>query len=165
MVVISIIIHRDIHEFAHRRLWYITLPFYQLYNHCLHFKNNFQSIKELESSMKNSLEEITAQLPDVYEKSQFNLQDLFAILQGLTGFLSGISAKDPCEFISAAIEVAGHFATKCNTGSLQDLLKKTKKWLKFGKEYAALKDSSDLDFDKMDVASVPEVMKVITHTR
>ena len=30
----------------------------------------------------------------------------------------------------------------------------------FGKEYAALNDSSDLDFDKIDVGSVPEVMKV-----
>ena len=113
--------------------------------------------------MKSSLEEITAQLPDVYTKSQFNLKDLFVILQGLTGFASGIIAEDPLESIAAALEVAGHFATKCNTGSLQNIMKKTKKWLKFSKDYAALKDSSDLDFDKMDVESVPEAMKVITH--
>ena len=37
---------------------------------------------------------------------------------------------------------------------------KVEKWLKFGKDYAALKDSSELDFDKMDVAAVPEVMQV-----
>ena len=115
--------------------------------------------------MKNSLEEIATQLPDVYAKSQFNLQDLFVILEGLTGFVSGIAEEDPLESIGAALDVAGHFTTKCNTGFLQDLLKKTKKWLKFGKEYAALKDSSDLDFDKMDVGSVPEVMKVITYSR
>ena len=39
---------------------------------------------------------------------------------------------------------------------------KVEKWLKFGKDYAALKDSSELDFDKMDVAAVPEVMQVNT---
>ncbi|XP_078358122.1 uncharacterized protein LOC144642894 isoform X1 [Oculina patagonica] len=117
------------------------------------------SIKELEVSMKSSLEEIIAQLPDVYQASQFNRQDLFAILQGFTGFFSGIAGKDPSASIGAALEVAGNFATKCNTGTLQDNLDKIEKWLTFGKEYAVLEDSSDLDFDKMAVESVPEVMQ------
>ena len=120
-----------------------------------------KSIKELEVSMTSSLEEIVAQLPDVYQASQFNREDLFVILQGITGFLSGIKGKDPFASIGAAIGVAGHFAQKCNTGTLQENLDKVEKWLTFGKEYAALEDSSDLDFDKMDVGSVPEVMKVI----
>ncbi len=111
--------------------------------------------------MKSSLEEIIAQLPDVYKASRFNRQDLFAILQGVTGFFSGIVGKNPFDSIGAAIEVAGHFATKCNTGTLQGNLAKIEKWLTFGKEYAALDDSSDLDFDKMDVAFVPGVMQVI----
>lgn len=46
-------------------------------------------------------------------------------------------------------------------GQLKDLLDKVRKWLKFGKEYEALEDSSDLDFDKVDIGSVPEIMKVI----
>ena len=58
--------------------------------------------------------------------------------------------------------VIGHFAGKCDLGELQDNLDKVEKWLKFGKDYAALKDSSELDFDKMDVAAVPEVMQVNT---
>ena len=110
--------------------------------------------------MTSSLEEILAQLPDVYQASQFNRQDLFVVLQGLTGFLSGVQGKDPFASIGATLEVVGHFATKCNTGTLQENKDKIEKWLTFGKEYAALEDSSDLDFDKMDVGSVPEVMKV-----
>jgi len=123
--------------------------------------NNHQSIKEFESSMASSLKAIAAQLPDVYKKSQFNKQDLVVILQGVTGFVGGVVGKDPFSTLSAAIGVAGHFATKCNTGSLHENLNKTEKWLAFGKEYAAFKDSSDLDFDKMDIGSVPEVMKVV----
>ena len=115
--------------------------------------------------MASSLKEIAAQLPDVYEKSQFNQKDLVVILQGVTGFFGGVVGKDPFGTLGTAIEVAGYFATKCNSGSLQDNLNKTAKWLAFGKAYAALEDSSDLDFDKMDIASVPEVMKVISHTR
>ena len=111
--------------------------------------------------MKSSLKELAAQLPDVYEKSQFNKQDMIVILQGATGFAGGIVGKNPFDSIGAALDVVGNFATKCNTGSLQSILGKIEKWLTFGKEYQALKDSSDLDFDKMDIGSVPEVMKVL----
>jgi len=113
--------------------------------------------------MASSLKAIAAQLPDVYKKSQFNRQDLVVILQGVTGFVGGAIGKDPFSTLSAAIGVAGHFAIKCNTGTLHDNLSKTKKWLAFGQAYAALEDSSDLDFDKMDIGSVPEVMKVVKH--
>ena len=140
----------------------LFLPCYHVY--FCHLTSSFfvlpQSITQLEASMTGSLASIVNQLPDVYEKAQFNREDMFVMLQGITGFLSGVKGEDPFASIGAAIEVAGHFATKCNTGTLQDNLDKVEKWLTFGKEYAALKDSSDLDFDKMDVGSVPEVMKV-----
>ncbi len=134
-----------------------------LFPHTFLFFYYCKSIKELEASMRSSLEEIIAQLPDVYEEAQFNQQDLFVILQGVTGFFGGIAGKDPFDSIGAALEVAGHFATKCNTGTLQENLDNVEKWLTFGKEYSALEDSSDLDFDKMDVGSVPEVMQVLRH--
>lgn len=111
--------------------------------------------------MDSSLEQITVLLPDLYKKSQFDRGDLFVILQGLTGFASGIKGGDPSATIGAAIGVAAHFATKCKTGTLQNNLAKVKNWLKFGEAYRALKDSSELDFDRMDVAAVPEVMKVM----
>ncbi|KAJ7376174.1 hypothetical protein OS493_036288 [Desmophyllum pertusum] len=117
------------------------------------------SISHLEESMDSSLEQITVLLPSLYKKSKFDKRDLFVILQGLTGFASGIKGGDPSATIGAAIGVAGHFSTKCKTDTLQSNLAKVKNWLKFGKAYRALKDSSELDFDRMDVAAVPEVMK------
>ncbi|XP_066026371.1 uncharacterized protein [Pocillopora verrucosa] len=117
------------------------------------------AIGELEASMKSNLLEAKAMLPDVYEKAKFNSDDLFVILEGITGFFSGAMGKDPFAALGSALGVIGHFAGKCDLGKLQDNLDKVEKWLKFGKDYAALKDSSELDFDKMDVAAVPEVMQ------
>ncbi|XP_027037529.1 uncharacterized protein LOC113665984 [Pocillopora damicornis] len=117
------------------------------------------AIGELEASMKSNLLEAKAMLPDVYEKAKFNSDDLFVILEGITGFFSGAMGKDPFAALGSALGVIGHFAGKCDLGKLQGNLDKVEKWLKFGKDYAALKDSSELDFDKMDVAAVPEVMQ------
>ena len=110
--------------------------------------------------MKSNLLEAKAMLPDVYEKAKFNSDDLFVILEGITGFFSGAMGKDPFAALGSALGVIGHFAGKCDLGKLQGNLDKVEKWLKFGQDYAALKDSSELDFDKMDVAAVPEVMQV-----
>ena len=119
-----------------------------------------QAITELEASMKSSLEEILVQLPDVHQTAQFNKIDLFVVLQALVGFVTGTTERDSLALLGTALTIVGHFASKCNTGSLQDNKDKLEKWLMFGKEYADLDDSSDLDFDKMDVGSVPEIMKV-----
>ena len=111
--------------------------------------------------MKDFLTQILAILPDVYRKAQFNTGDLIAVLQAITGFVKGIAGKDPFQVIETSLGVAEHFATKCNTGSFKDVKSKVFKWLKFGKEYEALEDSNDLDFDTMDIASVPEMMMVM----
>lgn len=111
--------------------------------------------------MKSSLQQTLAKLPAAYQRSKFDGGDLLMILQGLTGFASGIKGGDPLAIIGATVGVVGNFATKCNIGTLQDNLRKVKGWLQFGKDYRALKDSSELDFDKMDVEAVPDVMKVI----
>ena len=113
--------------------------------------------------MKDFLSQILAILPDVYRKSQFNTGDLIAILQAMTGFSKGIVGRDPFQLIETSLNVAGQFLTKCNTGNFKDVKNKVLKWLKFGKEYEALEDSNDLDFDTMDIASVPEMMKVMTN--
>ena len=110
--------------------------------------------------MNSSLAQIVAQLPDVYEKAKFNKGDLFVFLEGLTGFLSGAKGADPLAALGSALQVVGHFTTKCSLGTLGENLEKINKWMVFGKAHAALKDSSELDFDKMDVGAVPEVMQV-----
>ena len=83
------------------------------------------------------------------------------ILQGLTGFASGIRNRDPLATMSAALELAGGLSTKCNIGTLQENLNKIKHWLQFGKAFKALRGFRELDFNTMEVAAVPEVMKVI----
>ena len=135
------------------RILALTLQFYV--SSLLH-----QAIGELEASMKSNLLEAKAMLPDVYEKAKFNSDDLFVILEGVTGFFSGVMGKDPFAALGSALGVIGHFAGKCDLGKLQNNLGKVEKWLKFGQDYAALKDSSELDFDQMDVEAVPEVMQV-----
>lgn len=114
--------------------------------------------------MNTSVQQVKGQIPKAVRDSQLGKEGVFIILHGVTGFYSGILSKDPFAALDAALGVAEHFATKCNIGSLQDILKKANKWLKFGKEYAE-QDPSDLDFDKMDVTSIPEVMKVKPYTR
>ena len=112
--------------------------------------------------MENFLTQIQEILPDVYRKAQFNTRDLIAILQAMTGFVKAFAGKDPFQAVETALGVAEIFATKCNTGSFNDVKGKVTKWLTFGNEYSALEDSNDLDFDKMDIASIPEIMKVMT---
>ena len=134
------------------RILALTLQFY--------VSSLYQAIGELEASMKSNLLEAKAMLPDVYEKAKFNSDDLFVILEGITGFFSGVLGKDPFAALGSALGVMGHFVGQCDLGELQNNLDKVEKWLKFGQDYAALKDSSELDFDQMDVAAVPEVMQV-----
>ncbi|XP_078356917.1 uncharacterized protein LOC144641766 isoform X1 [Oculina patagonica] len=121
--------------------------------------NYVAAIRELEASMNSSFAAIDVLLPDVYEKSKFNKEDLFVILQGIAGFLSAVKGKDPLAATNEVVGVIGHFTTKCNTGTLQSIKGKISKWVTFGKKYEALKDSNDLDFDQMDVTAVPEMMK------
>lgn len=110
--------------------------------------------------MDGHLTQALALLPDLHAEAQFTKSDFFAILQGIAGFFSGIVGKDPLSSIGAAVGVAEHYATRCNTGTLQENLDNLNKWLTFGQAYRALKDSSELDFDRLDVAAIPEIMQV-----
>lgn len=127
---------------------------------CL-YKSFLQAISQLEASMNNSLAETMKQLPDVYEKAKFKKGDLFVILQGMTGFAGGVMGNSPFPSISSALDIIKHFSIKCGLGALKGHLKNIERRMNFGKAYAALKDSNKLDFDKMDLNAVPEVMKVI----
>ena len=111
--------------------------------------------------MNSNLLKAKAMLPHVYEKAKFNSEDLFVILEGITGFFSGAMGKDPFAALGSALGVIRHFAGKCDLDKFRNNLDKVEKWLKFGKDYAALKDSSELDFDKMDLAAVPEVINIM----
>ena len=120
--------------------------------------------------MSAMVAQIEIMFKDVYSAAKFNGADLLAVLQGLVGFSKGISinqeskrmkiAISPLDIIDAALGLASSLASSSCLGTLSGNLAKIKTWLQFGEHYEPLEDSSDLDFDQLDVSSVPEIMKV-----
>ena len=119
-----------------------------------------QSIRQLEEQMTSILENIKIVLSDVYAHAQFTGRDFLVVLQGLVGFSSAAVSKNPLGVVDTAVGQAGSFAGKGCLKSLQSVLGSVKKWLTFGEHYKPLIDSSDLDFDLLDVGSVPQIMQV-----
>ena len=110
--------------------------------------------------MSSILENINTMLPDVYKKAKFNKQDFLAVLQGTVGFAKAIASKNPFDAIDAGLGLMGSLAGKQCLNSLESIRGSIKKWLNFGEHYKPLADSSDLDFDQLDVGSVPQIMQV-----
>lgn len=112
--------------------------------------------------MKGILTMVLNLLPEAYRKTKNKLdaEQFIAVLQGITGFAAAIKGKDPLGFIDSAVGIMDHEINKPCLKSLGTIRKNLKKWLTFGKEYKPLKDSSDLNFDKVKVSAIPEVMKV-----
>ena len=117
-----------------------------------------QGIETQEEMMTSILGNIRSMLPGVYEKAKFNGKDLLAVLQGLVGFTSAIVNENPLEFINAALGVADALSDKLCLTTLD--LSGIEKWLNFGDKYKPLIDSSEFDYDKVDVSAVPEIMQV-----
>ena len=118
--------------------------------------------------MNDTLSRIYSSLKAARRAAQNRLtrQQFMAVLQGITGFASGIftsivseEPQGPFAFINTALAIVEYDANKPCLKALGPLLKNAKKWLTFGK-YRPLSDSSDLNFDKMKVSSVPDIMKV-----
>ncbi|PFX25476.1 Neuropilin-1 [Stylophora pistillata] len=124
-----------------------------------HLINHVAAITQLELNINASLTTLLNELPDGDEDTEFTKQDLLVVLQGLAGIAATIPVKDPLTAAATTFRVLRNFATQCNTGTLQQNRDKLLKWLTFGKNYAALKDSSELDFTRLDVEAVPEIMR------
>lgn len=119
-----------------------------------------QSIQQLESQMTGIIKEVEAKLPETLEAAKSHHGDFLAILQGVTGFVSAAASKDPFAFIDSALGLAESQHGKTCLKTLSNYQNSLRTWLTFGKNYKPLKDSSDLDFDQVDVDSVPAVMQV-----
>ncbi|XP_078344643.1 uncharacterized protein LOC144630195 isoform X2 [Oculina patagonica] len=119
-----------------------------------------RTIQELENGMNNVVVHIEAALGEAHSSATFNADDFMAVLQGVVGFLSAVATSNPLAFINSGVTLAQDLSGKmCPVGSIHDILDKLEKWLTFGEIYTPLEDSSDLDFDQVDVESVPEVMQ------
>ena len=110
--------------------------------------------------MTSILTNINSMFSDVYKSAKFNAKDFMAVLQGLVGFSSAIASKNPFDAINSVLGVAGSMSYKGCLKSLESYKSSIKTWLTFGQNYKPLNDSSDLNFDQMDVSSVPQIMKV-----
>lgn len=112
--------------------------------------------------MTGITQQIRSILPEAVRAAKFNEDDFLAVLQGIVGFAGAIKDKNPLDFIGSAVGLAQDLSGKrCPLGTLEDNLDKLEKWLTFGKAYEALQDSSDLDFDRVDISAIPEVMQVV----
>ena len=110
--------------------------------------------------MSSIIQDVTSELPGVYKKAKFNSQNLIGMLQGLVGFAAAGAAKDPFALIDQTLALAEESSQRCHLKSLDSYLGSIKQWLTFGKHYKPLVDSSELNFDQMNVSSVPQIMQV-----
>ncbi|KAL9983250.1 hypothetical protein ACROYT_G005396 [Oculina patagonica] len=118
-----------------------------------------RSIGYFEQQMNSLINRVVTMLPQLHARAKFNREDLLAVLQGLTGFASAAASKDPLGAVDSVLGLIGGLQSKQCLGSLESYLTKIKKWMTFGMNYRPLVDSSDLDFSRLDVGSVPEVMQ------
>ena len=93
-------------------------------------------------------------------------QQLVAVLQGITGFASAIFTSKvsedpvgPFDYIDTALDIVDYDINKPCLVALDSVISCAKKWLTFG-QYRPLEDSSDLNFDLIDVSSVTDIMQV-----
>lgn len=110
--------------------------------------------------MRGITQQIRGILPEALSAAEFNEDDFLAVLQGIVDFAGAVIDKNPLDFITSAVTLAQDLAGKrCPLGTLEDNLDKLKEWLTFGKAYEALENSSDLNFDLVDISAIPEVMQ------
>ena len=97
------------------------------------------------------------------ESTKLSKQQMVAVLQGITGFSSAIftsktseEPQGPFAYIETALD---YDTNKQCRAALDWVIKSAEKWLTFG-QYRPLEDSSDLNFDLIDVSSVTDIMQV-----
>ena len=91
---------------------------------------------------------------------------MVAVLQGITGFSSAIftsktseEPQGPFAYIETALVIIDYDTNKQCRAALDSVIASAEKWLTFG-HYRPLEDSSDLNFDLIDVSSVTDIMQV-----
>ena len=112
------------------------------------------------------VETLNTKITDVYDSAKFNKADLLAVLQGLVGFYKAFKGgPDPVAIIENSISLAGSLSGKSCLKTLDAYKSSITKWLSFGQNYKPYEDPSQLDFDQLDVTSIPEIMKVSRWTQ
>ena len=127
-----------------------------------------QAIFEAERQMNYTLLRIMKSIKEAQQAAHNRLtkQQLVAVLQGITGFASAIFTSKvsedpvgPFDYIDTALDIVDYDINKPCLVALDSVISSAKKWLTFG-QYRPLEDSSDLNFDLIDVSSVTDIMQV-----
>ena len=107
--------------------------------------------------MKDILENVLKLLLGVVPKDKFSL---LTLLQSLTGYSQELANYDPFDYINRALNLISSDEGESCLKTLKSYLASARKWLTFGDKYKSLNNSSNLDFDQLDLAALPEIMKV-----
>ena len=107
--------------------------------------------------MTDILKSILTLLPGVVPKDKYTFVTL---LQSLTGYSQELVNYDPFDYINGAVNLISSNDGESCLKTLKSYLASARKWLTFGDKYKSLTDSSNLDFDQLDIAALPEIMKV-----
>ena len=100
------------------------------------------------------------------ESTKLSKQQMVAVLQGITGFSSAIfrsktseEPQGPFAYIETALYIIDYDTNKQCRAALDSVIKSAEKWLTFG-QYRPLENSSDLNFDLIDVSSITDIIQV-----
>jgi len=113
--------------------------------------------------MKEMLERIYSLMKEAQRKTQYklSLDQALTLIQGVAGFAGSIVEKEPFVSLDMTVSYAQQQVNWPCLTKLKSMIKSVQKWMTFGK-YSPLADSSDLNFYKVNVSSVPQIMQVIT---
>ncbi|CAH3181554.1 unnamed protein product [Porites evermanni] len=126
-----------------------------------------QAILEADRQMNYTLQRILKSIREAQaaESAKLSKQQMVAVLQGVTGFSSAIftsktseEPQGPFAYIETALVIIDYDTNKQCRVALDSVVKSAEKWLTFG-QYRPLEDSSDLNFDLIDVSSVTDIMQ------
>ena len=127
---------------------------------CVIFKFLPQAIRALENKMRHIAQYTLKELTPVSGKAK--LHSILALLEGLVGF--SVAAQAPLSTLGSILGIVNLLShDRCPLKSLEKYSANIEKGLSFGEDYKLRVDSSELDFDKLDISSLPEMMQVRTH--
>ena len=130
---------------------------------CIIFKLIPQAIRALEVKLNDIQKYIQRELTKVAGMAKFHEDDVLAVLEGLVGLAMATQSKDPLSSAAAVLGLFSSMSGKLCLKTLEKYSESIKKGLNFGQAYKNLVDSSELDFDTLDITLLPEMMQVRPH--
>lgn len=123
-----------------------------------------QAVRALEVKLNDIQKYVQKELTKVTGNAKFHEDDFLAVLEGLVGLAMATQSKDPLSSAAAVLGIFTSVSGKMCLRTLEQYFDSIEKGLNFGQAYKHLVDSSELDFDTLDIALLPEMMQVLPLT-